>query len=80
MAGIVAVGVCGYVFTTSRRQSLATLAQRNLVPTDDTLEIAADQVIPSAAATLKELESDDSITGNVDLNTLLAKEEEESDD
>ena len=80
IAGIVAVGVCGYVFTTSRRQSLATLAQRNLVPTDDTLEIAADQVIPSAAATLKELESDDSITGNVDLNTLLAKEEEEEEE
>ena len=80
IAGIVAIGVCGYVFTTSRRQSLATLAQRNLVPTDDKLEIAADQVIPSATATLKELENDDSISGNVDLNTLLANDEEESDD
>jgi len=80
IAGMVAAGVCIYVFTSSRRESLAALAQRNLVPTSDTLEIDADQVIPSAAATLKELENDDSISGSVDLNTLLADNEEETDD
>lgn len=78
IAGIVAVGICGYVYASSNRQSLAALAQRNLVPTRDTLDIAADQVIPSAAATLKELENDETIVGKVDLNELLSEKETDS--
>ena len=78
IAGIVAVGICGYVYASSNRQSLAALAQRNLVPTNDTLDIAADQVIPSTAATLKELEDDETISGKVDLNKLLSDKETDS--